>query len=1202
MRFASFRLVRYGHFDDCKMLFPGPCPGQADLHLVFGLNEAGKSTMQAGLVDFLFGRDDKNVSHQFRYAQGGVLEAEVEVGDQNFVLQRRMDASPRGSRKKDERFTDSTLIKMTAGLTRDDYQRELAFDHRRLQISGGEFLEFDLFSTKARDKPKSGLAAAERRWSSFFDQETGIRRYAIRQGKLQEKAEQHLKLSNGKILKMATSGNKPTSYWDAEQEYDKAQKDLKQLRRKRGEYLSQYQDACQRHNQAVAEVQRCEQEQEWLDRLVRTAAWLARAAQLEAECGSAQGTRQLVRFPPDAMEAVTRASQQLLVREEIIHEAKLHSQGHEQQVILALAEQIEQLAAKAAKCADFPEQIAKRQQDISRIQERVNEHTRSLGWDADQVKQFLPTRSQRELLLEVMDNHKNLEPLRAQIARLRAEHPWLASASGADGNGIRFAFEQEQSECYQLRQVLERVRLLGDIQAKMSEVQDAVDQAERDWQASFEALHPWSGTGEELHRMNPPAQAIKLVEYLSETRSKMEAGETDLAKLRNQLELLRARQQKLPRVLDSLTFASLQQARRRRQNIWAELKQGWDPGRIADYEALVILADDLADQRFAAAETVSQADRLESEIEQLQEREQLDEQALAVVREQFREQNALWSTLMISLGLAGLSVDNYQDWLERRNKAKGERQRGNRARQDYRAFVECVERLRQEMLSELVGVGQICVPRQQLLVQSEQLDLFQRDAPSRRQQSDLRCGDLSQLVVLADEYLADQLHKSGRREQLRRDYHQATKDLQEQEQVYQGWQDKWLQAVAGCSLPADIDLRSARAGVDCMKDLESDLERIEDITVKRIGTMQRDLAALELAAGELTDGIAIDIPQVMLKKASVFETVRLLMDLLEKARREDLIRRDREQRRAESEQKQVETLSELEPLFCLAGIDVGLDDSLGELGRVIRRSQQLEELDRCRQAITDVLNPARDSDQGCCLAEIRQALATQPLEDYQQRHNQVKQQLSESIVKRESASEQVEKERKQLEDIENQIAQIESRCENFLAKMERNVHSYLGLTLRASLLRRAVECHRRERQDELMGRVDHYLQAMTGNSLGTLEIGGNPQLVLPQAVRATGGEVVKFQGLSEGTRDQLFLALCLSESEWRLKRYQLPLLADSLFVNFDDERTIGGFRALRELGLRTQVIYFTHHRHLVDLVQDALEEDLNVVELETQSL
>ena len=74
------------------------------------------------------------------------------------------------------------------------------------------------------------------------------------------------------------------------------------------------------------------------------------------------------------------------------------------------------------------------------------------------------------------------------------------------------------------------------------------------------------------------------------------------------------------------------------------------------------------------------------------------------------------------------------------------------------------------------------------------------------------------------------------------------------------------------------------------------------------------------------------------------------------------------------------------------------------------------------------------------------------------------------------------------------------------------------------------------------------------------------------------------EGLSEGTRDQLYLALRVAAIESHIARAEpLPFVADDLLVNFDDNRAAAALRMLVELGRKTQVILFTHHDHLAAL-------------------
>jgi len=84
------------------------------------------------------------------------------------------------------------------------------------------------------------------------------------------------------------------------------------------------------------------------------------------------------------------------------------------------------------------------------------------------------------------------------------------------------------------------------------------------------------------------------------------------------------------------------------------------------------------------------------------------------------------------------------------------------------------------------------------------------------------------------------------------------------------------------------------------------------------------------------------------------------------------------------------------------------------------------------------------------------------------------------------------------------------------------------------------------------------------------------------------GSAVTVDGMSDGTRDQLFLALRLAAIELHVQSAEpLPLVLDDLLVNFDDERATVTLHLLLELSSRVQVLFFTHHTHLVDLARRA---------------
>ena len=109
------------------------------------------------------------------------------------------------------------------------------------------------------------------------------------------------------------------------------------------------------------------------------------------------------------------------------------------------------------------------------------------------------------------------------------------------------------------------------------------------------------------------------------------------------------------------------------------------------------------------------------------------------------------------------------------------------------------------------------------------------------------------------------------------------------------------------------------------------------------------------------------------------------------------------------------------------------------------------------------------------------------------------------------------------------------------------------------------------------------------------EAGDEPVLV---GVRES-GEKVALAGMSDGTQDQLCFALRLASLEkFNGDGEPLPLLVDDAFVNFDNARARAALKVLGNLGTKAQVIFFTHHQHMVHLATEAVDgQILHIQEL-----
>ncbi|MEL7267847.1 MAG: hypothetical protein AAFP69_23975, partial [Planctomycetota bacterium] len=78
---------------------------------------------------------------------------------------------------------------------------------------------------------------------------------------------------------------------------------------------------------------------------------------------------------------------------------------------------------------------------------------------------------------------------------------------------------------------------------------------------------------------------------------------------------------------------------------------------------------------------------------------------------------------------------------------------------------------------------------------------------------------------------------------------------------------------------------------------------------------------------------------------------------------------------------------------------------------------------------------------------------------------------------------------------------------------------------------------------------------------------------------------VDAQDMSEGTADALYLALRLGALMVRMdeEAEPIPLVLDDILVMFDDQRSIAALKVLADLSTRNQILYYSHHQHIVDL-------------------
>jgi uncharacterized protein YhaN len=177
---------------------------------------------------------------------------------------------------------------------------------------------------------------------------------------------------------------------------------------------------------------------------------------------------------------------------------------------------------------------------------------------------------------------------------------------------------------------------------------------------------------------------------------------------------------------------------------------------------------------------------------------------------------------------------------------------------------------------------------------------------------------------------------------------------------------------------------------------------------------------------------------------------------------------------------------------------------------------------------------------------------------------------------------------------ESATALNNAACQKFsaAARIDALATEYLEQQIGATLLAKAIALYREKNQDPLLKLAGEYFSTLTCGAFSALVIDDVDNQRALRGVRASNGDHLDLDAMSDGTRDQLFLALRLAYIEMHCdKGTPCPVILDDVLMAFDDARTGAALRALRDLSRKTQVLVFTHHEHHAAIAKQVLGKD-----------
>jgi uncharacterized protein YhaN len=1164
MKILDLQFLAFGPFTNLCLDLSA---GNHGLHVLFGPNEAGKSSALRALRALLYGIPSQTADNflhdnpklrlggRLRHSDGTELQVVRRKGVKNTLL------------GPDERpIPDSALSKFLAGVGQELFSTMFGLDHPALRRGGEEILQ----------------GGGEVGQSLFSAALGGVSLRHIQQN-LDNEARQ-LFLPQGQNPRV----NKALA------EYRAIKRMVEEYSLAGGrwaEHTRALDDAFAERQKVLEELARLSKEKHRLERLQAAIPKLARRTEL---LGRRQEFRDVVLLPADFAEQRREAVQQIERAREDERASnhaleQLSAERHALIVPAVLLEQAEAVTLLQQRLGSY----RKAAQDRSRLLGQG----RQLEVDVQSLLARLPS----SLTLERVKAHRLQAAHRARVQELARQYQAHVERLDRATRDVQKYAEQRTKtsealnalaaprDTSELRRAVLQARQQGDLEETCAQVRTALQMEEEQAQVEIAQLGCWSGTVDELERLLLPDRDTVDQFEAAFSQLNADARHLDAETQKTQAELAECGRQ-----LDALQRAGtvpseeeLEQARQHRNELWQRVRQAWLDGEAmnqaaearetsqaiaAAYTDSVDQADEVADRLRREAERVTRQATLLAQREKLAQTLHQLATHRNTVETGLRLQQQQWCGLWQVAGIVPLSPRAMRTWLDRYGTLL---QRASRVRE----FRHQLTRLQQHIFAHgtairlaLERLGECGVASDTMLnavlAHSEAIIEAIEDAARQRH-------ELQKQLATGEREL----------EGARRDQHEAAGLLSR-------WQTDWAAAVMNLGLDSTALPVEAHAVLDVLNELLMKQDEADRIA-QRIEGIDHDAHVFAQAVTQLVAQVAPDLVAAPAEQAAIQLQARLARAQSDEARKAVLNRQTASQEATlQTAKSTIERMSARLHALCR---QAGCTDP-DELAAAEARSSQLLQLQTELAALDGQI---LEQGAGATLDQLMQEAEALDADTLPAQLADLTRQLHELEHQRSNLDQSIGREQEILKQMDGSAmaAEAAGRAQASLAELRQGVERYVRLRLASIVLRREIERYRVSHQGPLLGRASALFTRLTLGAFTRLETDYNekdqPVLV---GVRSDGTSV-RVEGMSDGTRDQLYLALRLSSLERYLASHEpLPFIVDDILIQFDDQRAKAALHILLELSRQTQVIFFTHHWRLAELAQDL--DDHTVVQIQ----
>lgn len=1168
MKLLKLLLQAYGPFTGKVVDFS---TGPANLHLIYGPNEAGKSSALRAMLDLRFGipvRSPDDFLHAAGDLRIGGIFATANGEPIGFVRRKGKGATLARLNVLTELPDQSLVIEpghergLTGGLERAEFEAMFGLTHARLREGGKVLLRGEgdlgsaLFEASAGTSGIAALLTALETDAKKLYSPHGRAQHAVINDARRRLDEQRQAWRDAQT--------KPAEWQSVNRAHDAAAAALTDV--------NVTLEGLRRREHELIELRTVEP-------LLRTHD--AAAALLASFAG-------VLDLPEQAREERLAALQELDHAERSLREAEaeaercMHALGvlTLEPLVLEHAGAIERLVSAVVAVARHRIEVQQQDAVITAIEADLELAIARLapGRQLRDVLQAVPSSADRlvldDHLLQVSRFHDRLDHFR-QRARV------LDQALAADHADSPLASDLAVRQ--QLMTAVRDAQSLGDVLRRQKEL----DRQRRELELVFEQALSDVGLASDqaLRRAQPLLDA-----QIAQTRQELTDLDEQIRKLRDEQELLgrdldgqRLRLRQLAAEGEVVTAETLRQARARRDERWAAIRQayidhtqrldqlplGFDAGRsLPDtFEAAVSEADRQADLLRADAKRVAGLEECTGRIEQMEARRVDIERQMSQLSAGRGTVLAAWAQRLKEAGLPDLLPEPLREWQGRRAEAlqiaervAGLREAGDRLQEETTKAAEGI-------LSALQKLGQPA---------GESNKAAAAMLPSLIEQA--VAYDSKAVEAEAAYNAKEQAAKVQRleRQDLNRSMAETEADLRRRQSALQEWHARLF--LASDTIPDAIKVRldeldavaRQAAALGEARQRKAQVQAIlDDLRVQ-----STDVAALlDMPVPEIVEDFADRLRgRVAAARIAEQEQATLLRDQR---------KAEETRRRAASDRAAQQAI--LARLCAAAGV------------------ADLEELPQCeesalrkREAAATLMHVGQQiaAASSHSLEELRRRLSGRDAVTIETEREQCRSEMTIREEEQAAARQAEEQARLALNAIDSSDRAARSReaMESAAARYRSAIRPWARLRLARALLQEAVNRFRERAQAPMITKASAYFTLMTDGDYERVisdDTAGQPRLC---AVRP-GGTCVTVEEMSEGTADQLYLALRLAALDVRREAHpQMPLVLDDALVTSDDRRVAHIFRALARFGGEGQVLIFTHHRHLLDVAWAALGE------------